>query len=222
MADACWRALVTLYEMLDARGYRVDCANDVPSVHSVRACFVGLDVADEARAQPVYNQFRITSVHRVTGARILVYWLCGKIGVNSVSLQQLREFCPDEGEGAPDVLVLVLATGCKISSARAKQALAELPVAHLETFEQRELLFNPLKHVLQSKYTVLSDAEKNDLLLRYCCAEDQLNALTFDSPVRRFLGLEPGQVVRCERRDDMCVDVVYRRVLPPKASKKRR
>lgn len=66
-------------------------------------------------------------------------------------------------------------------------------------FLETELLVNITKHVMVPKHTILSDEDKQNLLIRYKVKETQLPRIQLSDPVAKFLGMQRGQVVRIVR-----------------------
>jgi DNA-directed RNA polymerase I, II, and III subunit RPABC1 len=69
----------------------------------------------------------------------------------------------------------------------------------IETFQESELLVNITEHVLVPKHQVLTTGERIQLLERYNVTTKQLPRILRSDPVARYLGLEPGDIVKILR-----------------------
>ncbi len=72
-------------------------------------------------------------------------------------------------------------------------------VYNMENFTYEMIFSNPLKHVLQPKFTPLTLEESRRYLAMTGLKGEELPVLKSTDSVVRFLGLVPGQVVRVER-----------------------
>lgn len=239
-----WMCLRTTYEMLRHRGYNVD---EVPPFAQVALKLRFLDLADAEKSQTLMDQFEmcVKSKHNET-SQIRVFWLCGKIGVNSESITKIQKLFPslaeeddnvDENvdeeeavqlaqankgtnvENPPDTIILIQVENCTITPP-AKKIAAKIP-AIVEIFDSQDLTRNVTKHRLQPKFVVLSQAETEDLKRKYCASNAQLPKMKWDDPVRRYFGLRVNQVIRCVRMADGGKDIYHRIVEPPTVSKKK-
>jgi DNA-directed RNA polymerase I, II, and III subunit RPABC1 len=83
----------------------------------------------------------------------------------------------------------------------AKQAIREVSQRgfKIEYFRDAELLVDITEHKLVPTHTVLSDTQKQELLVRYRLKPSQLPRIQQNDPIARYLGLKTGQVVKITR-----------------------
>ncbi len=238
-----WMCLRTIHQLLQHRGYVIE---NVASYDEVLLRLRFLDLADTERSQTQMDQFEICarSKHNEQ-SQIRVFWLCGKIGVNSDGMLKIQKMFPiagatddiaeddDEEEAVqlaqankganvdnpPDTIILVQVENCTITPP-ARKIAAKIP-AIVEIFDCEDLKRNVTKHRLQPKFVVLSQAEADDLKRKYCATNAQLPKLKWDDPVRRYFGLRVGQILRSIRMADGGKDIYHRIVEPPTVSKKK-
>ena len=95
VAGRFWMCLRTVHQMLQDRGYAV---GKVPQYAEVASKLRFLDLADTERAQALMDQFEmcVKSTYNES-SQICVFWLCGKIGVNSESVAKIQKMFPIAG-----------------------------------------------------------------------------------------------------------------------------
>ena len=79
-----------------------------------------------------------------------------------------------------------------------------------EIFKKRDLSFCIMDHSLVPPHTLLTPAEKKDLLQKLGCKASALPKLKDSDPVARFLRFPIGGVVRIDRHISSCPEVYYR------------
>jgi len=108
--------------------------------------------------------------------------------------------------------ILVVAGGITPFARQVMQAMHSKGFI-LEQFQEAELLVNITEHVLVPKHTVMTDAEKKNLLSRYHLKETQLPRIQKEDPVARFYGLNKGQVVKIIRPSETAGRYVTYRIV---------
>ena len=77
----------------------------------------------------------------------------------------------------------------------------------------KRLQYNILNHVLQPKFIVLTDGEKEDVKIRYNITMDgQFPDISRFDPVAQLIGIRPGQVCRIIRPSKTAVTTDYYRL----------
>ena len=224
----------TLHQMMQDRGYDVDWQKDAPQYQDLEASLRPLDFADSDRAQHLLDQYEKSIYNSKTLETARVFWLAGKVGVNTEVVVRIVDMFDQEGDDEedaesseksaadpPDIIILVQVENCSITSP-AKKALAKMIPAVLETFTTKNLLNNITRHILQPKFSVLTSAEADEVMRNFKATPDQLPNIAWDDPVRAYYGMRVGQVLRCLRTSENIKTPYYRIVLPPRVSKKKK
>ena len=68
-----------------------------------------------------------------------------------------------------------------------------------EIFIMEELMVNITHHMLVPKHSVISAAEKAELLKRYRAKENQLPKIQCEDPVAKYFGVKRGDVMKIIR-----------------------
>ena len=125
--DKFCRCANTLEQMLNDRGYKL--ANQLDHVN-VRERLRALDLADSYQAQILLNndEFAIEGIHAVSGDNVKVYWLCGKIGVNSPTLEKVKTTMLEASASSSttNTVIFVAFEGASVS-APAKKDVSTIP-----------------------------------------------------------------------------------------------
>jgi len=85
------------------------------------------------------------------------------------------------------------------ATALGRKALDTYAPYVFESFIQEELLVNITHHMLVPTHSVISDAEKAELLKRYRAKENQLPKIQCEDPVAKYFGVRRGQVMKIVR-----------------------
>jgi DNA-directed RNA polymerase subunit H (RpoH/RPB5) len=84
----------------------------------------------------------------------------------------------------------------------------------IEVFDEVDLMDNILEHDLQPEFEPfdVNDKKKMEHFFKeYCCSKAQLMKMGTSDPVAKFLGLQPGQIVRIIRNSETSgKSVIYR------------
>lgn len=205
LADKFCKCLQTLREMLQDRGMvLVDEVDEGKARDNLKQ----LDLADPISAQLLLNSQLVQGTHPFTGADVKVYWLCGKIGVNSPTLEKVRETMANEPNDKQHTVIFVTFEGSTIS-APAKKDLVTIP-ATIEFFDSSELITNITKHELQPKFKLLTTVEAEHVKRIYGATNEQFPKMLKDDPIRRYFGAKKGDIFRCKRTSENGVDPMYR------------
>ncbi|OQS53627.1 DNA-directed RNA polymerase subunit H RpoH-RPB5 [Ecytonucleospora hepatopenaei] len=84
---------------------------------------------------------------------------------------------------------------------------------NVEIFLYKELLFNPTKHILVPKQTIIDEEEKQQFLLRYKCKLDDLPVMLKTDIIARYLGGQINDVVKIIRKSKTAGESEYYRVI---------
>lgn len=71
--------------------------------------------------------------------------------------------------------------------------------------------FDPLKHELVPKHTLISDKEKEELFVRYKISISDLPRISKNDPAIRQLGAKQGDVIKIIRKSRSAGEAVYYR-----------
>jgi DNA-directed RNA polymerase subunit H (RpoH/RPB5) len=83
-------------------------------------------------------------------------------------------------------------------SAQNYRELLKLSAYWIEHFLYEELFYDPLRHVMQPKFKLLTEQESEDYLKSRKDDSGKLKKYCIDDPVVKFLGARAGQVVKIE------------------------
>ena len=73
----------------------------------------------------------------------------------------------------------------------------------LQVFYMKELMYNPLKHVLVPRHEKLTETEAKEMMEQYLIKHKaQLPIISRNDPIARRLGLRTGDIVRITRYND--------------------
>lgn len=169
-------------------------------------------MADSVIAQRLLNRYSFT-VEKDCSRRLSVYWLCGKIGVNSETLQMVQKRLSEQEYETelPQTLLFVKFENCSVSSP-ARKDLATID-ATIEFFDSTELLFNLSRHEIQPKFQVLTDSEAEEVKKKYGASGDKFPKLRWDDFIRRYYGMEVDQILKIKRYAENGREISYRVVL---------
>jgi len=215
-----WMCTRTLLQMLQDRGYEVDWQRGMPFYIDLERQLRQLDLADTEKSQRLLNQLRRTVHHPSTGETIEVFWLCGKVGKNSDVVKDITRLLMTTQRAGSTVVLIIQVEGCSISSP-AKGELDKCDDSRIEFFDTDFLTSNIVHHRYQPKFELLSDIEAEETKKAYCATSDEIPALLWEDPVRRYLGLKVNQLVRIKRLSDNGFDISYRIVQPKQVGKKK-
>lgn len=206
--DKFCNCMAVTCEMLSDRGYDYEA---LPDNDKIRRNLRELDLANSYASQRLLNQYVMEGTHKFTQDKIKVYWLCGKIGVNSDTLDSIKndiEKLLEIPQTSRLSIIFVTFEGANIS-APAKKQIALLS-ASLEFFDSSELQVNLTRHELQPKFKLLNDMESKAIKDMYGVNDDQLPKYLWNDPIRRYFGAEVGQIVECKRYCESGISKVYR------------
>lgn len=182
-------------------------------VYDMRRALRPLDLADSAQAQRLLNAYMIEAEND-EGDITRVYWLTGKIGVNSSTTDKVKLSLENTDPQRTYTLIFIkFGENCTVTPP-ARKDLASLP-AVVEFFEGRELLVNIKRSELQSKMTILLPREAEEIKSMYGAGDEQFPKLSWNDPIRRYYGLQVGQIILCKRFAENGVDPIYRIVEKP-------
>jgi len=126
-----------------------------------------------------------------------------------------------QAAGESTIVLVVQVEQCTISGP-ARDELDKFDDTRLEFFDTPMLQRNIMHHRYQPKFQVLTEREAQEIMSAYCANSDQIPAMLWEDPVRCYLGLKAGQVVRIKRLSDGGNDISYRIVQPKQVGKKKK
>lgn len=81
----------------------------------------------------------------------------------------------------------------------------------LQIFYTRELMYNPMKHVLVPKHEKISESEAKKVMEEYLAKKSQLPIIFKSDTIARWLGLRHGDTVKITRFNDTSGEYYYYR-----------
>jgi DNA-directed RNA polymerase subunit H (RpoH/RPB5) len=134
-------------------------------------------------------------------SKLLVYFFILDIKINKKNIEDIYE---NMKKDSCDSLLLIL-----------KEKITPKVASIIGTFDSQvfyhyELTFNPLKHVLMPKYTVLTNEEKEKLYSYYKLSSyKQLPGIYKNQPVAKWFNLNENDVLKIIRKNG---EIYYRSV----------
>lgn len=192
MNEQIFRALKTVREMLDDRGYVVE---DDPRLESFEAFEESLE------EEEVWDQCDICA-HDAEGNPIRVYWQSGNLGAGPVKLLKSKIDTDYEDVKDGDVKRCIVIMECAVTP-DAQTAIKQLKYSNcinIEVFTLREMLINVSKHVLVPKHIICSTEEEKELLTSYSVTKEQIPEIKVWDPQARYLGAQTGQIIKIYRK----------------------
>lgn len=172
---AIYQSFQVVLEMLADRGFNVDSVREGYTPTELAKVFltaVPLSVAVESGDK-----------------RVRVFYL---------TQQQLKKHIKNYAFEADTINFHMIIVSEKLNHASAKslQEAYKLAKVKVHLFNINEVMINISKHVLVPKHEVLTKEEEQQVLVQYMSTKTQLPWILRTDPIARYLGLEPGQIVR--------------------------
>ncbi|WOO78780.1 DNA-directed RNA polymerases I, II, and III subunit RPABC1 [Vanrija pseudolonga] len=185
-----WRVSKTVHEMIRDRGYEVADYEINIGFEEFKEMYGGGGSVDRGRMSFHANHTEDQK------DRIYVYFCSEK----NVSKAAMKTFITSlDSIGAKRGIMI---WSEKMSPAAKKTLLEMQSEYYLEDFAEADLLVNITKHFLVPKHTIMTPAEKTDLVKRYRLKDTQLPRINVGDPVAKYYGLRRGQVMRIERSSE--------------------
>ena len=116
-----------------------------------------------------------------------------------VGVKPIREYGDQMKQDGVNKAIIVVRGNLTPFAKTATQELCSQRGVSVEDFKDSELMVDITEHVLVPEHTVLTAAEKAELLKRYKLVDTQLPRIMMHDPVARYYGLQRGQVVKITR-----------------------
>ena len=200
------RAWKTVAEMLSDREALTEADWDLDA-RLKRNVIVATGIGD-AEVRALAEEFPTFSVLTGPGSSVVFHTYQSTVKKNEV-FHAAEASC---GEGGSPRVVLVLRNK---NTATVKSLMSEADVrnARLEIFSIQELQFNPSRHQLVPKHTMVSKEDEQDVLARYGIQNRfQLPLILQSDVMARYMGLQHGDIVRIERPSPTAGTAVMYRV----------
>ena len=210
--------LVVFEQMLSDRKY----AYALPlGFEEIRLKMLPIELGNSVTMQEFLRSLEFEATIPPGEHKAKVYFMCGKISKSGATVTRIKE---DIESLKPELQKVIIVTmeASNLTTPTIKD-LRAIPDIEVEIFDPDFLALAIPKHILQPKFRVLSNAEKEQLLETYMAREDQLPGLAWDDPVRRWYGLAPGEVLSILRPSEGGETPYYRIVkADDPASKKKK
>jgi DNA-directed RNA polymerase I, II, and III subunit RPABC1 len=202
-----FRAHRTCCEMLRDRGYALIRANIVDGNDNVQSepgrephgAYESLDAFCAAYGNQTVEREHLTLLARRVEPphdRIFVFFASDP----NVGVKPIRTYQERMTEQKMRRAILVVQESV---TPFAKKELASIaPQFVIEVFTERELLFNKTHSDLVPPHTLLTKAEKEQLLADWKVKEAQLPRINQSDPIARYYGYRRGQVCKIVRRSE--------------------
>lgn len=122
----------------------------------------------------------------------------GKAKFNSEAATLVVERLMNQAQLMYTSKILILHTFCSASALKIlTQSGSNTPT---QIFEEPDLLYNPLEHILSPRYEVIPSDQESKLLERMGLTKDKLPEALDNDPSIKFLGCQIGQIVKITRK----------------------
>lgn len=175
--------------MLRDRGFLVDPEMEID------ADFQSFTMSYEATTPAVFNAIY---EHRETGEKVKTRF----DSPDKVTGTELKEWIAAMQNDRIHHVIFILKEGIFTPNARRNIDKLRAKGFYIECFEQKEVLINITEHSLVPKHEPLSKESKEELLNRYHITDTQLPRIFKTDPVCRYLGVEPGTVLKITRKSE--------------------
>jgi DNA-directed RNA polymerase subunit H (RpoH/RPB5) len=110
------------------------------------------------------------------------------------------------------ILIIVDATTTNINNIIKIEKALNSSGANLQIFYTKELMYNPLKHILVPPHEKLSDSEGKKIMESYMIKQKiQMPTITKNDIISRWLGLKQGDIVKITRYNETSGTYYYYR-----------
>lgn len=131
----------------------------------------------------------------------------GNVGKNDVKAIMDENMKPQNINHA--ILILDRVT---LTPSAKTDILNMFPEIIVESFSVNDLLINITRHEKVPKHILLSEAEMQEILVKYKATKDKMPKIAFHDPVARYLGMLPGDMCKIERRSETAGKTPFYRV----------
>lgn len=187
----------TQLEMVKDRGF--DISNE-QALFTYRISDFKKHYTEQAEAQGITVRKALSILYRnPDGTHVYVYYPDTVQGAKFLGLDQITELTKtlEEYKGITNVIII---SELPMSS-HVRDKIAGLPMYHIQFFVYEDMTYNPTKHYLVPRHTLLSEVEARDFLRRNKLKFSQLPWLSIEDPITRYYGWRPGQIVKIDREN---------------------
>ncbi|CAI2380142.1 unnamed protein product [Moneuplotes crassus] len=192
------KSMVILYRMLHKRGYIIPEDKHERSLEDTITYMKQPGTTEKQRCSVANCDLTITCFRAgPVKDHIMVFFLRDSkvtAGKFNECIGQVRD---------QDATRCVLVIGGEMTPSALKLARAFDDLVTLEVFYEEEVLFDITEHNLQPEFRVLTEEETEELLKEYEISVYQLPAISKADPIARFYGLDPKQVIKITRKNQV-------------------
>ncbi|KAH9253188.1 hypothetical protein BASA81_008870 [Batrachochytrium salamandrivorans] len=208
-----FNVLTTTRKMLAKRGYSVPDLEWTTTFPKFKAHITSKlamkEASEDGEQTSKLLMLEYLAEREEDGDKVFVFFgRDAKLAVQDLVRHQMRLL-----DMSPKVTRALLITGSNPGGVLKNAILSLRPNVHIEVFTYSELLIDITEHEFVPQHTLLTEAEKLELLARYHVTETQLPRMTIDDPISRYFGLTYGQVVKIIRQSNAAGRAVTYRVV---------
>ena len=197
----------TVCEMLEDRGYELE---------GIKEKIKGMNT-QETKELLNNNDLDINVVHKDNKDNLLTvkFFLKGKKKLNESDLKRESALVSESlgfgniYKGTPNIIMI----SREKPPSNVYNVITAEPYKNVQIFRLSELLFNPTKHALVPKHTLLNNEEAKDICLFTKSDRKDFPKINKDDPIAKYYGMKPGDICRIERNSETSgISYFYRHV----------
>ena len=198
------KAIMTMYHMLDTRGYEVPRAKLEKSL---------LEFATEMSkdntnlAMKSYQLWISAFKNSDPDDKIIVFFERAK----KVSANTISEYIERVKQAKAQRCIIVIKGEMTPSAIKASEALGTF--IRVEIFPEFHLYYRLLSHKLVPKHEIVTKEEKEEILKKYKIKASQLPRMSVRDPVAKYFGLQKKDVVRIVRHSETAGKYITYRIV---------
>lgn len=183
-ADKLYRITLTIYEMLEARGFSVPALVKTETEAEFKTRFKQTDG----------SRNRMSFQASDKNDNQIAIWFCDDVKKTGIKSIKDLLLIMEQREVTQAIMIARLDL-----TPPARTFLQKVTNVHIEYFMDSEVIFNITKHKLVPLHIKLSNEDKQEILQRYNATLNHLPRILSSDPVARFYGAKTGDIFKIIR-----------------------